>query len=330
MLGRAASNFAEDRGTQLAASISYYALFSLFPLTLLAISIFGIVLRDEAIQLRVLNGIINYLPVENTTVADSLRQTADLGPTVTIVSLVGAIWTSAALAAAIRQTLNQVFEVRRRRPMARAKLIDLTLLPVIGVPLLGGIVLTAIWRLFQREFTDRIGLVPGDISWAWDLGALAIPLAMSFVAFAALYRFAPNISHPWRYIVPGALFAAVAFEALKAGFAFYLQNFGNYSIYGSLGSVIILLFWVYLTANILIFGAEVSSEIPHVLRQEPRHGTRADEGDWRHALLAFAKGLFMVQDDEEADPVHAPPEETPTPDPPDPPDPPPPAPIRSP
>ena len=125
VLGRAASNFAEDRGTQLAAAISYFTLFSLFPATLLAISVFGIVLRNEEIQNRVLTAIIDYLPIEGSTVSESLRDVADLGPTVTIVSLFGAFWTSGALSAAIRQALNQVFEVERRRPLLRAKLIDL-------------------------------------------------------------------------------------------------------------------------------------------------------------------------------------------------------------
>ena len=304
VLGRAASNFAEDRGTLLAASISYYTLFALFPATLLAVSIFGIVLRDPDVQDRVLNAIIDYLPVEGSTVADSLRDVADLGPTVTVVSLVGAIWTAGALSAAIRQTLNQVFEVRRRRPLARAKLLDFVLLPIIGVPLFGGILLSGVWRFFQQELDDRWGILDGNLAWTWEVGALLIPLTMSFIAFVALYRIAPNRSHPYRFIWPGALFAAIAFELLKGGFGFYLESLGNYSIYGSLGSVIVLLFWVYLTANILVFGAEIATELPHVLHAEPRHGrAESDETDLKQSVLRFVRGLFLVQDEEEPEPL---------------------------
>jgi len=301
VLGRAATNFAEDRGTQLAASISYFTLFSLFPATLLAVSIFGIVLRNEEIQLRVLNAIIDFLPVQGSTVADSLRGVADLGPTVTIVSFFAALWTSGALSAAIRQALNQVFEVKRRRPLLQAKLIDFGLLPIIAVPLFGGVVLTGALRLFEQELNDRWGILDGRFAWTWDLGAFLIPLSLSFAAFALLYRFAPNRSLPFRYIAPGALFAALAFEGLKAGFTFYLESLGNYSVYGSLGSVIVLLFWVYLTANILIFGGEISAELPHVVHQEPRHGHEhlGEEPDLKRSVFNFVRGLILVAEEDQ-------------------------------
>lgn len=301
VVGRAASNFAEDRGTQLAASISYFTLFSLFPATLLAVSIFGIVLRNEEIQLRVLNAIIDFLPVQGSTVADSLRGVADLGPTVTIVSFFGAMWTSGALSAAIRQALNQVFEVRLRRPLLKAKLIDFVLLPIITVPLFGGVVLTGAWRIFQQELDDRWGILDGRFAWTWDVGAFFIPVSLSFIAFALLYRVAPNRSLPFRYIVPGALFAALAFEGLKVGFAFYLETLGNYSVYGSLGSVIVLLFWIYLTANILIFGGEISAELPHVIHQEPRHGHEhlGEEPDLKRSVFNFVRGLILVAEEDQ-------------------------------
>lgn len=301
MLGRAASNFAEDRGTQLAASISYFTLFSLFPATLLAVSVFGIVLRNEEIQNRVLTAIIDYLPVEGSTVADSLRDVADLGPTVTVLSLIGAFWTSGALSAAIRQALNQVFEVQRRRPLLRAKLIDFVILPVIAVPFFGGVVLTGAWRFFEQELDDRWGILDGRFSWTWDVGALLIPLVLSFITFALLYRLAPNRSLPFRFILPGALFAALAFEGLKAGFAFYLQSLGDYSVYGSLGSVIVLLFWIYLTANILIFGGEISAEWPHVLHGESRHGHAhlGPEPDLKRSVFNFVRGLVLVAEEDQ-------------------------------
>ncbi len=300
VLGRAATNFAEDRGTQLAAAISYFTLFSLFPLTLLAVSIFGIVLRNDEIQDRVLTAIIDFLPVEGSLVADSLRDVADLGPTVTVVSLIAAFWTSGALAAAIRQALNQVFEVDRRRPLLKAKLIDFILLPIIAVPLFGGVVLSGAWRIFQQELADE-GLLDGRFAWTWEVGAFFIPLSLSSIAFALLYRIAPNRAHPFRFIIPGALFAALAFEGLKAGFAWYLESLGNYSVYGSLGSVIVLLFWVYLTANILVFGGEIAAEFPHVLHREARHGHPGGgpEPDLKRSVFNFVRGLVLVAEEDQ-------------------------------
>jgi membrane protein len=286
----------------MAASISYYTLFSLFPITLLAVSIFGIVLRDASVQQRVIEGFSEILPLQPDTVENLLGEAAELGPTVSVLSFFGAIWSAGALSSSIRQALNQVFQARSKRPLFQAKMIDFVLLPIIGIPLLAGVVLSTLWRFFQRELDDRYGLLDGRLSWTWEAGAVLIPLVMSFLAFAALYAVAPGERRSWRYLVPGALLAAVAFEALKGAFGLYLQHFFNESIYGSLGSAIILLFWVYLTANIMIFGGEVAAEIPHVLHQEPRHGVEGmDEGGWRRATISFVRGLFMVHDEEVVD-----------------------------
>ena len=89
---------------------------------------------------------------------------------------------------------------------------------------------------------------------------------------------------------------SLGIEVAKQGFAFYLAGFASYDVvYGSLGGVFALLFWVYLSANILLFGAEVAAELPHVLREEPRHGhAGATEANWRGSLLAVLRGLVLA------------------------------------
>jgi hypothetical protein len=125
---------------------------------------------------------------------------------------------------------------------------------------------------------------------------------LSFLAFSLLYWLAPNRSVRFRYLWPGALFAAVAFEGLKYGFTVYLTNFGNYDVvYGALGSVMVLLFWVFLSANILILGAEIANEIPHVLREEPRHGRErgSEDRSWIFAVWKVIRWLILAPEDEE-------------------------------
>ena len=305
VLGRSVTNFIEDNGNQMAAAVSYYALFSLFPLTLLAVSIFGVLLRDPGIQDQVLLGIIAFLPIQDQSIANSLRNVADLGPTLTVVSVLGSLWSAGALSAALRSSLNVVFEVQTGRPWLHAKAIDYMLLPVIGLPLVGGIVLTTAWRLAQAEFGRTLGFIDGPISFSfvWSAGALAIPFVLSFLAFMFTYWLLPNTHPRFRFLWPGALFAALGFEALKVGFAAYLEHFASFNvIYGSVGSVIVLLFWVYLTANIVIFGGEIAAEVPHVLHGEARHGTQS-EGNWKRSLLAMLRGLVMAGEEETVDPT---------------------------
>ena len=309
---RATINFAEDGCTQMAAAISYFALFSLFPITLLAVSVFGIVLRDAETQARVLEAIVDALPVEETSIEDSLRNLAGLGPTLTVVSFLGAAWTAGALSGAVRRAINVTFDVDRARPLLRGKLVDYSLLPVVGTLFIGSFILTAGWRVAQASTDARFATFGGQLDWLWDVGALAIPAALSFLTFLFIYWLLPNRRMQLRFIWPGAAVAAAGTELTKFGFAIYLANFANYDVvYGSLAGVIVLLFWVYLSANILLFGAEVAAEVPHVLHEEPRHGhagATESERAWRASLLTLLRGLVLAPGDQSgpAAPEHPP------------------------
>jgi membrane protein len=300
-LGRAAGAFSADRGTQLAASISYYTFFSLFPLTLLVVSLFGIVLRNEELQLRVLDAIVDFLPIESATVETSIRNVADLGPTLTVFSFLGTAWAAAALSASVRSALNVVFGTSQRRPFLRAKAIDYALLPIIGLPLLGGVVISGVISFAQEELLQWSPTLYELVGFSWGLVALVIPLLLTFIAFIVIYWLLPNRPLQFRYLWPGALFAAVAFELLKAGFTFYLTNFGTFDVvYGSLASVTVLLFWIFLTANILILGAEIGAELPGVLYEDPDEAPTEDgEQDWKRSVWKLVLGLVMVVEEDD-------------------------------
>jgi len=299
--GRAVKNFAEDRGNQMAAAISYYTLFSLVPVFILVVAIFGIVLRDAELQQRVIDALVEALPLPEGEVKKVVEGAADLAPTFAAVSFIGALWTSGALSAALRTSLNVAFEARRSRPAVRGKLIDYALLPILGIPILGGVVISTGWRIIQQQ-TEDLPLA-ARFEWILEFATLGTSLTLTFIAFSLLYWLAPNRTVRFRYIGPGALFAAIAFEGLKYGFAIYLANFGNYDkVYGTLAGVVVLLFWVFLSANILILGAEVANELPHVLLEEPRRGRLRESDEERHWIFAswkLVRGLLLAPADEE-------------------------------
>ena len=114
VLGRSIKNYTEDRGTQMAASISYYALFSLVPLIVLSVAIFGIVLRNTTIQEKLIAAIVEALPLSEGDVADVVIGATSLSPQLAIISLFGVIWTSGALAGALRLSLNVDFDTENR------------------------------------------------------------------------------------------------------------------------------------------------------------------------------------------------------------------------
>lgn len=292
VLGRATANYVEDGCTHISASVSYFALFSIFPITLLAVSVFGIVIRDPEIQRDVLDYLVEAIPVSAPSVDDSLRGVATLGPTFTVLSLLGTVWAASALTTAVRRGVNVAFDVDDSRPMLRGKLIDYAALPVLGLILLASVVLNAVWRVMRTNADiaalDRFPLL-------WEAGALLITLGLTFLAFLYLYRVLPNRTVRLEYLAPGALVAAVGFQVATQGFSVYVANIANYDVvYGSLGGVVALLFWVYVSANIMLFGAEVAAEVPHVMEGRSRHG-RADalEVDWRQATWQLVRGLVL-------------------------------------
>ena len=269
VLGRSIKNYTEDRGTQMAASISYYALFSLVPLIVLAVAIFGIVLRNTTIQEKLIAAIVEALPLSEGDVADVVIGATSLSPQLAIISLFAVIWTSGALAGALRLSLNVAFDTERRHPALRGKLVDYALVPILGIPVMGSLILSAFWQVLEQSIASFP--FADDLNWIWSLTTILVSLLLTFITFSLFYRFAPNRRIFLRHIWPAALIAAIAFEIMKYAFGVYLSNFGNYDlVYGALGGVVVLLYWVFLSANIFILGAEIANQIPRVLHDQPR------------------------------------------------------------
>ncbi len=252
-------NFGKDRVPQMAAAISYFALLSIFPFLLLALAIFGLVLRDGELQQRVLTEIVAALPIEAPTIEEALRNLAGSGTSMGVFALVGTVIAASALARSLRGSLNVIFKTGHQRPLLVGWLLDLTVLPVLGLLFITSLLLSTVWS-FVQALAGNIGPLD-ELTLLWELGALAIPALLSFVGLLLLYRFLPNRALHVLDLWPGALIAMVGFQIGTFAFSIYFENFGAYDIvYGSLGGVIALLAWVYVSSLILLFGAEVAAE----------------------------------------------------------------------
>ena len=258
LLWQAIVNFGKDRVPQMAAAISYFALLSIFPFLLLALAIFGLVLRDGELQQRVLTEIVAALPIEAPTIEEALGNLAGSGASMGVFALVGTVIAATALARSLRGSLNVIFRAEEQRPLLLSWLVDMTVLPVLGLLFITSLLLSTVWR-FAQAVADDLGLE--EVAPLWELGALAIPALLSFVGLLLLYLLLPNRSLHVLDLWPGALIAMLGFQIGTFVFAIYFENFGAYDlIYGSLGGVIALLAWVYVSSLILLFGAEVAAE----------------------------------------------------------------------
>jgi membrane protein len=251
-----------DHVSIMAAGVAFYALLSIFPGMSALISIYGLVADPATIENQ-LNSLAGILPQEALKLlSDQLhalvaapRNKLGLG---LVVSLLLALWSSTSGTGAVMQALNVAFEEEERRGVLSfyGRAIALTL----------GIGLFALLSLFLIAVVPAIiNLLPLSELWRDRVSLIRWPLLAIFaiVALGVLYRYAPARQHPsWNCLSPGTIAAAVLWLVGSAGFSFYVARFSSYDkTYGSLGAVVILLMWFYVTAFIILAGAELNSEI---------------------------------------------------------------------
>lgn len=250
--------FARDDCTSLAAGIAYYALFSVFPLLLGLIALLGLLLEPAQVQKRLLEMTSQVFPASADLVSQNIDAVVASRGAIGLLSILGLFWSASALFAAIRKSLNRAWNVERERPFLKQKLIDFGMAAGVGLLLLVSVTITAAYGVAWQLLPPQVRMV--EESGLWRIAASLLPLVFSFMLFAMVYRFVPNTTVSWGDIWPGAALAAILFEAAKNLFVWYLSSFANYSlVYGSLATVIVFLFWTYISALILLAGAELAA-----------------------------------------------------------------------
>ena len=149
------------------------------------------------------------------------------------------------------------------------KLVDFVMVLSLGMLVglsVGTTIFLQVARRVSDDLSDALGPLGSGATLSLELVALFVPMLISFATFMVLFKVVPSVRTRYRSIWPGALLAAVLFEAVKNGFAIYLREFGNYdAVYGSLGTVVAFLFFVYISANVMLLGAEMAAEWPRVI-----------------------------------------------------------------
>lgn len=268
----ALGGFLADRCTQMAASISYYALFALFPLVILAAAIFGTVQGEAEARQSIIDLVTDYIvltPEGERTLESALEGVTENTGVFGAVGLVGLLFSASGVMSAIRNALNTAFDVDERRPPVHGKLVDMTLVLFLGLAVGTSLALTLFFQLVP-DLGEGEFLITTSMS--------LLPIAINFGIFSFLFYVMPATEVKLRDVWPGALFAALGYEAAKIGFAFYLSNFGNYSaVYGSVAVIIIFMFFVYIVANIFLLGGEMASEWGRVKRGDYDRARKPDQ-----------------------------------------------------
>ena len=175
--------------------------------------------------------------------------------------LLGALWAASNGMGAISQTLNTAYNVRESRPWWAVRLISVALTIALSILIIAALAIILYGGTIGEALGNRFGL-GAFFSTAWTI--LQWPIALFFVlaTFNLIYNFAPDLkSHQRRWITPGAFVAVALWLVISFGFRVYLRYFDSYSVtYGSLGAVIVLMLWFYLTGVVILIGGEVNYE----------------------------------------------------------------------
>jgi len=261
----AIDGYFRDRLMQHAAGIAYRVLFSLVPLSIVLVSIVGIVLQDEERRDEVVSKIVDYLPFteEGTaSVEQAITRLASPTSVFGLVSLLVFFWASSGMMGAVRTGLEAALRVDpdRRRPAARAKLVDLILVASSGALLLAMIALTVAAQVVTRlvgSWAEAIGLDGGLLS---ELVRIGIPLVVATVVVMLLYRFVPARRLRLEDAVVGGIVTGVLLLAISAASALVYNQVADLSVvYGSITALLVFLYSVYLYASALLFGAELAA-----------------------------------------------------------------------
>lgn len=256
----AVNDFLEKNGHYLAAAISFYALFSLFPLILAMTSLSSFIIKSPEQEAQLAMDITQIIPVSAQFVGSTVQGVVLAKPITGIVGLLGLIWAATAVFSAIRKGVNSAWGIKRPRPFLHESVIDFVLAMGAGILFLVFVSFSATPGLF-KELPVLSYFNSSFATGFWDERiSRAIQGVASFSIFLMLYRFLPNTKVEFRDVWWGALGSAFAFELTKAAFVWYVEASSVYNVvYGAVGAVIALLTWGYVSAIIFLFGALVTS-----------------------------------------------------------------------
>lgn len=251
-----------------AAELGFYFIFALFPTLFCASSVLGLAARSAS---SIYDKLLHYLAVViphaamGTVLATFNETTAVATSGKLTFGVVAALWSASVGFSAIQDSLNVVYKVHETRSYLRARLsaIGVTivlaaLVTVILAAMLASDFLARIARarIYHHLLSEAVVIMTRSLGWI-------IVTALITLFFAVIYYWAPDVKKScWRWLTPGSAIGISVWVLASIGFRVYLHFFNNFSVtYGSLGAVIILLMWFYITGLTLLFGAEINSQI---------------------------------------------------------------------
>jgi membrane protein len=263
LLKRTAKETSADNVLGLAAQLAYYFLLALVPAMVFLValtSFFPTQLIDQ-----MLGSLARVAPRDVFAIVEeqvgALRGGSHGG--VLTFGLLVALWSSSAAVVSVTDALNKAYDIEEGRPWWQVRLTAIGLTVGLALFILVAFTLVMLGPTLADTIASRVGLGEA-FALTWKIVQWPVVFGLLVLALALLNYFAPDAEQDWTWITPGAVLAAILWVAASLGFKFYVANFADYNAtYGSLGGVIVLMLWFYLTGVAILVGAEMNAEIEH-------------------------------------------------------------------
>ncbi len=275
---RTVSEFLDDEMSTYASALAYQMLFSLFPFLLFLIALIGFLhLPDFFSWLRLQSELV--LPPQAldqvNPVIDQLQQSK--GGLLSI-GIVIALWTASAGVRLMMSAMNAAYDVVEERPVW--KRIPLSVLYTIGIAMmmLAVAALMVTGPQVMNWLAAQIGMEDFIVT-LWTILRWPLIVMLLMVAVALIYYVMPDVKQEFRFITPGSVLAVVVWIAASLAFGYYVKTFADYNaMYGSIGAIIVLLLYFYISAAVLLLGAEMNAVVEHMSAEGKDKGEK-EEGD---------------------------------------------------
>ena len=269
ILAGAAKEVLKPETSITAAAIAYFALFSLFPITLLSISIASFSLGPSMDQQLIIQRLEFIAPAMGQLLGQNIDEIIEARGPVTGIALIGLIWSASTVFYTFTHTLNEIWNIKQRRAVwKRRGLAILFVLSFVGPALFLASFAGSLFAHFRDLLPNSIIAMGGGVS-------LILAILLDIALFMALYMILPRGASTWREILPGAIGAGILWELAKKVFLSLVTSYITVSnlVYGSVAAIIAFLVWAYLSGIIFLFGAYISVSYFQLKQQQKENAS---------------------------------------------------------
>jgi membrane protein len=257
----------DSDGLTHAASIAYYTLLSFFPMMLLALAILGGMTSDSADRDAVVRFVFRYFPRQFGFISGQLDAFQTAPVTFGFWGIVALVWASLGVFNAITSAVNHAWAVEKRRSFLKHRLVGFLMMLSAGLILILGLVIASLVRLAETRLGEAMLRSP----WLDNLsGVVASYLATLLLigCVALVFYYIPNTNVRFRDVWPGAILVGVLWRIALGLFSWYAADLATWNvIHGSIAAVVVFLLWVYVSAVVLLYGAEVTAAFARLRRR---------------------------------------------------------------